>query len=182
MGFRKHRETDLERELRAQRPQPRDEFVRMLTGHSAAPKARRSLGSRPALPRIVLVAAITVVLAASLGVAGALGHATSSFKSLGTSVYHIVQTPQPSHTNGGNDGKSNDKGGKGNNGGSGNGDPGDDRDHDGRIPFHHEYHHLLPICHDGQVQYVPVVLYLPLLFSHGRHYWVPLSFNPPRCT
>jgi hypothetical protein len=160
MGFRRHRETDLERELRAQRPQPRAQFVQMIAGRNVEPTTHRGVASGRRVSRIALVAVVTVVLAASLGVTGALGHASTSIKSLGTSVYHIVH----SHT-----------------GRFQGGDPNDDHDHDGRIPFHHEYHHVLPICHDGQVQYVSVVLYLPLLFTPHHHYWIPLSFNPPRC-
>src|SRR5579862_3347582 len=90
MAFRNRRETDLERELRARRPHARDQFVEMLGRQFAAPKRRT--GFRPE-PRFALVAAATVVLAASLGVAGAVGYAKSSVTSFSDSIYHIVQPP-----------------------------------------------------------------------------------------
>src|SRR5579862_5277394 len=83
MGFRK-RETDLERELRAQRPQPREQFVQMLSRQNVAPKARRRRA-----PALALIAAVTVVLAASLGVAGALGNASHSLQTFYASASHI---------------------------------------------------------------------------------------------
>lgn len=162
MGFRKRRETDLERDLRAQRPQPRDQFVQMLGRQFAATKPRTSFR---AAPRIALVAAVTVVLAASLGVAGAVGYAKNSVQSFSTSVYHIVQTPSskstsnsqnsPNHQNGGKDGKD----------GSNNG--GGDGDGHGHQPFHHEYDHDVDICHNGHMESVPSKQYFYEL-KHGK--------------
>jgi hypothetical protein len=145
--WNKRRETGLERELRAQRPQPPAELVQRLCRESAT--ARRSL--RSLLPRIALVAAVTVVLVASLGAAGAVGYATKSVQALGSSVLHVVQSPQSAKTHGsqlGNKGNGNE--GKGN--GNGQGGDGDDHGHD---PFHHEYGHRVPICHHGEVIFVP---------------------------
>jgi hypothetical protein len=101
------------------------------------------------VPRLALVGAVTVVLAASLGAAGAVGYATKSAQNLGTSLFHIVQPPPPKTTgapsfsnsskggkgddrndnrngngnggNGGNGNGGNHNGGNGGNGGNGNG-------------------------------------------------------------
>ena len=91
MGFRK-RETDLERELRAQRPQPREEFVRSLS-KLVEPVSRPR---RSALPKVALVAAVTAVLAASLGVTGALGSAGGSIHIFGSSIVHLISPAHPS--------------------------------------------------------------------------------------
>ena len=97
MGFwKKTDETKLERELRAQRPQPRDEFVRMLSRQVTPIESAR----RFALPKVALVAAVTVALAVSLGVAGALGAARSPLNAFSVSVVHLVSPPSSasSHT------------------------------------------------------------------------------------
>ncbi|MGZ4360048.1 MAG: hypothetical protein ACXVZW_09740 [Gaiellaceae bacterium] len=145
MSWKKRRETELERELRAQRPQPRAELVQLLCRESAT--AQRSL--RGLFPRIALVGAVTVVLAASLGAAGAVGYATKSVHALSTSVLHVVQSPSTLlHS-----GKTN--GSQFGNKGNGNGQLGGDGDDHGRDPFHREYDHRVPICHHGQVVFVP---------------------------
>jgi hypothetical protein len=186
MGFwKERRETDLERELRAQRPQPRAELLQLLCRESATQRSRRSL-----VPRIALVGAVTVVLVASLGAAGAVGYATKSVEAFSHSVLHIVQSPSKSSSGAlfsslkggkkdgsqsgnkggsgkggsgkGGDGKgvgsgggSGNGNGNGNGGGNGNDRGGGDGDNRGHDPFHHEYDHRVPICHDGQVVYVP---------------------------
>src|SRR5581483_3760377 len=85
MGFRK-RESELEQRLRAERPQPRDEFVRSLSKLVEPVRPAR----RAAVPKLALVGALTVVLAASLGVTGALGAAGGSFSSFGSSIVHLI--------------------------------------------------------------------------------------------
>ena len=82
-------ETKLERELRAQRPQPRDEFVRRLS-RQVTPLRRRRL----ALPKVALVGAITATLAASLGAAGALGEGGNAVHSFTSSVSSLVSPPK----------------------------------------------------------------------------------------
>ena len=83
-------ETDLERELRAQRPEPPAELVRMLSRQiGPMPRTRRL-----ALPKVALVAAVTAALAASLGAAGALGAAGGSVHTFGVSVVHLVAPPK----------------------------------------------------------------------------------------
>ena len=179
MGFwRRHPETDLERRLLAERPQPPEGLLRLLSIESPAPPSR---GGR--VPRLAFVGAVTLVLAASLGVAGALGYASKSIQSFGTSVYHVVV---PAHTTSGSNGQGNDgkggngqgNGGNGNggngqgnggNGGNGNGGDGDGHGHD---PFHHEYDHRVPICRHGQEIQVPSKEYLYDLLHGDR---------PPPC-
>ena len=91
MGFGKKNDgTMLERELRAQRPQPPSELVRMLSRQIGPMERTRRL----ALPKLALVAAVTAALAASLGVAGALGSAGGSVHSFGVSVVHLVSPPK----------------------------------------------------------------------------------------
>ena len=91
MGFgKKNDETSLERELRAQRPQPPSELVRILSRQIGPMQRARRL----ALPKIALVAAVTAALAASLGAAGALGSAGGSVHAFGISVVHLVSPPK----------------------------------------------------------------------------------------
>jgi hypothetical protein len=91
MGFwNRTGETKLERQLRAERPQARDEFVHMLSRRIGPPeRARRHL-----LPKIALVAAVTAALAASLGAAGALGAAGGSVHAFSLGVVHLVSPPR----------------------------------------------------------------------------------------
>lgn len=135
MGFwSRLRETEVERTLRARAPRPSDELVRGISRMVATPRRRRG-----GLPKLALVGAVTTLLAASLGVAGALGYARESVHTFAHNVSHFVepkendhhgsQPPAPvfvfgsKHEDGhGNDGHGNGKGGDGNgNGGNGNG-------------------------------------------------------------
>ena len=162
------RETELERRLRAERPQPRAEFVQMISRKSATPRSYRSL-----IPRIALVGAVILVLAASLGAAGALGNATKSVETFGHSVLHVAQSPFNSSTDSKsakNEGSKTANIGNGN-GNNGNGNEGDGDNH-GNDPFHHEYDHKLPICHNGELIFVPAKEYFWRLL-HGD--------TPPPC-
>ncbi|MGZ6661120.1 MAG: hypothetical protein ACXVHL_27545, partial [Solirubrobacteraceae bacterium] len=58
-----------------------------------------------------------------------------------------------------------------NGGGNGNGNEGDGDGH-GHDPFHHQYDHKLPICHDGELIFVPAKEYFWRLL-HGD--------TPPPC-
>jgi hypothetical protein len=158
VGFwKKRRETDLERELRAQRPKPRAELLELLCRESAARRSLRSL-----VPRIALVGAVTVVLVASLGATGAVGYATKSVQALTNSVLHVVQSPSTSLRGGKTDGSySRYKVNR-----IGNGQEEGDGDDHGDDPFHHEYDHRVPICHDEQVVNVPSKEYFYRLL-HG---------------
>ena len=50
---------------------------------------------RVGCPKVALVAALTAVLAASLGAAGALGSARGSVHTFSLSVVHLVSPPKP---------------------------------------------------------------------------------------
>jgi len=153
------RETDLEHGLRAQRPQPREEFVRTLASRIEPQRPRRSLA-----PKLAFVAAVTAALAASLGAAGALGSARGSVSSLATSVSHLVTpakvtftaaTPQRSSANQHSTSTENtakpasepqpDENG---NTDYGNATP------THFPPFNHQYGIRIPICWQGHIIYV----------------------------
>jgi hypothetical protein len=93
MFGRRGHDSELERRLRAERPQAPDELVDRLASRIApVPRPRRATG-----PRLALIGAITAAIALSLGVAGAIGSARGSIQSFGRGVYHVVQ-PSPAHT------------------------------------------------------------------------------------
>jgi hypothetical protein len=117
-SWRKHRETDLERELRAQRPVPRADLVQRVTRMVSARPTRASL-----LPKIGIALAAASILAASLGVAGAVGYAKKSVETFGHSVVHVVQAPSAHFDKGGGKGPGGGSGG-GNSGNSGHGSSG----------------------------------------------------------
>ena len=163
MRFR-NRDTDLERELRAQRPEPREQFVQMLSGRpSATPKPLRNTARGRVAPRVALVAVVTVALAASLGVAGALGHASHSVQSFGKSVYSVVHSPS-SFTQ------------------SAKFDRTDPRENDdpGVLPIDWEYISFGPICISAHIVYVPTFLIAPLL-AFGPPFTAAKPTNPPSC-
>ena len=85
-------ETDLERELRARRPQHVIEFVRRLSGQITPLRREQRVG----FPKVALVAALTAVLVASLGAAGALGAARGPVHTFSLSVVHLVSPPRTS--------------------------------------------------------------------------------------
>jgi hypothetical protein len=150
--WQRNPEQDLERRLRSERPQAPDELVRTISARlPAAPRVARSDGRKVA-PRAILVAAATLALAASLGVVGAVGHASSSLSSFSRNVQHIVAAPAH-HAD--DRRRSDERGsvgpGNGNDLGflSGFGDP-----------FHRQYGILLPLCHDGQIIYVSPIEYV----------------------
>ena len=95
--WKRFRESEVERELRARRPKPPNELVDHISRLVASSK--RPSRSRVA-PKIALIAAVTAVMAASLGVAGALGQAGSSVHSFSNNVVHLVVV---NHHDGGND-------------------------------------------------------------------------------
>jgi hypothetical protein len=157
MFWGRDKETELERRLRAERPQAPDQLVRRLSAQlQPKPPARRSIA-----PRIALIAAVTGALVLSLGVAGAIGSATGSIHAFGRGAYHLVQPPAahsasdvvtPNHDTGGQD-------------------PLDPRFWLGREfgpppPFSQEYGGRIPICYHGQIIYVNLLEYF-WYFTHG---------------
>src|SRR5581483_4711783 len=174
------RESEVEQTLRARAPQPSDELVRGISRMVASRRPRRS-----ALPKLALVAAVTSLLAASLGVAGALGYARESVHSFTRDVSHFVEpgshdnhgqqsssqvvfssSKHDDHHSGGNGNDGN--GGNGGNDGNGNGGPngGDGHGHNGNgddgngdddhNPFGHQYGHRIPLCFHGYIIHVPI--------------------------
>ncbi len=141
MGFWKQAaETDLERELRAQRPQPRDEFVQSLTVGIAPARPARRLS----LPKVALVGAVTLVLAVSLGTAGALGAAGGSVRSFSVSVVHLVSPPKGASNSPDHVTTTTSSGGTVD---YGNATP-------THWPFQEQYGHMIPICWQGHIIYV----------------------------
>jgi len=103
--WRRNSDRDLERRLRDERPQARDEFVRMLAGESPTGSSwRRETGGKR-VPRLAVLAAATALLAASLGVTGALGSAPGPIGTFCHNFFHIVwSNKNGTKGDGGNDG------------------------------------------------------------------------------
>ncbi len=78
-----NRERGLENELRANRPQPRDEFVRTLAAR--VPARRRASGAL----RVALAAALTVVMLASVAGFGGVGYAAAPAKQVAKIVKKV---------------------------------------------------------------------------------------------
>jgi hypothetical protein len=92
----RRRSYDVEGELRANRPEPRSEFVSSLAEHVRS-------GRRPARGglRVALAGVLTVVLLAALAPVGALGSAGDAAKGLVSAASHVVGTharPTAGHT------------------------------------------------------------------------------------
>jgi len=185
MGFRK-RESDLEQRLRAERPRPSDEFVRSLS--KLVEPVRPARGA--AMPKLALVGALTVVLAASLGVTGALGAAGGSFSSFGSSIVHLIApanaspphvaivTPQTSSSS---SSSSTSTSSSTSSTPQNNPAPGEPDGHGGTDylnatphypPFNFQYGHQIPICWQGHLTYI----YPYELFWYFRHGALPYIF------
>lgn len=91
------RDRALGRKLRAARPQAREEFVRMLAERVPAQRVavRGSERRRSVVPRVVVIATVTVSVAVALGATGAASYAGGSLQSLSKSLAHVV-TPAAS--------------------------------------------------------------------------------------
>jgi uncharacterized repeat protein (TIGR02543 family) len=147
----KNPDGELERRLRAERPQPPERLLRMLGGEPAPAetrtveppvetrrrKPRHAPVTRPRVPRLVVLAAATAIVVGSLGTTGALATAGDSFGSFCKNVYHVISYHH--------------KDGDG-------GDKYKDKD-----PFRYQYDHKVPICLDGHVTYVSYYQYFYLL-------------------
>jgi hypothetical protein len=83
----RRRSFDLEGELRANKPEPRSEFVTSLAEHVRT-------GRRPARGgvRVALAGVLTVVLLAALAPVGALGSANNAAQSLVNAATRVVNT------------------------------------------------------------------------------------------
>jgi hypothetical protein len=154
MGLWNKNEPKLERELRAQRPQARDEFVRTLS-RQVAPLERRP---RSALPKVALVAAVTAVLAVSLGVAGAFGAARGPVHTFSISVVNLVSPPHSPSSNTSTSTTTTNTDGLTSHADA----------TPTHFPFQSQYGHLIPICWQGHIIYV-TPRELIWYFFHGAH-------------
>ena len=92
-GFFRSRDEgpDLERELRAGRPQPRDEFVQMLEGRVRETPRRAARGGF----RVAFVGAITACMLFALASVGGLGQAASAVGDVAVTAKRIVKKKGP---------------------------------------------------------------------------------------
>ncbi len=84
------RDDDLERELRAQRPEPRPEFLNVLESRIHGDRHRRPARSL----RLGLAAALTAAVLVALAGFGGLGYAASGVTQAVRSVVHVVAPVQ----------------------------------------------------------------------------------------
>jgi hypothetical protein len=99
------REEELERRLRAERPEPRSEFVHALTDHVMSRRYRRS-----ARLRVVFAGAITAAAVVSLSAFGGLGYAASAAKHAAGQAEAIVTGATHDEGQNGNSGKNAESG------------------------------------------------------------------------
>lgn len=157
--------TRLGDELRASRPEPRQELLDELVARTQADR-RPARTSRPVAarrPRFALASGFLVLVLALLASFGGVGYATSSVKGAAKAVSHAVsgkkdngsRTTQSSRRGNDDDGPGNN-GNNGNNGNGGNGgNQGDDDDedehHGGGDPWVHQYSRYVLVCYPFQV-------------------------------
>jgi hypothetical protein len=137
--MRRRTQTDLERRLRDDRPEPGEDFVAMLAARIEPVGGRRS----SITPRIAAVLAATAALTASLGVAGALGSASGSVQAFGRGVFHLVQPSRSVSPAGAAGSPARQPGGS---------DPSFGFGRVGELPpFGREFGGTYPICRHGQI-------------------------------
>jgi predicted lysophospholipase L1 biosynthesis ABC-type transport system permease subunit len=83
----RRRSYEVEGELRAQRPEPRSEFVTSLAEHVRSSRRPARAGIR-----VALAGALTVALLAALAPVGALGSASSAAKGVVSAAARVVGT------------------------------------------------------------------------------------------
>jgi hypothetical protein len=154
--FERHKGSDLGRQLRRNRPEPRAEFLAMLSDRiEDRPRHRRGVSMR-----LVLVGAVTAVMLIAMSAVGGLAYAGSGVRSVAKDVQVVVVAPvaafssfmnsDSSKRGGGDQGGQGGQGGD--HGGQGGGQGGDHGDHghpgdDGHHGHDHEYGHKKHICH-----------------------------------
>jgi hypothetical protein len=91
-GFFRGRQkgVDLERELRARRPEPREEFLHALEAR-VQESPRRARGGF----RVAFVGAVTAVMLFALASVGGLGHAASAVSDVAVTAKRIVKKKGP---------------------------------------------------------------------------------------
>src|SRR5689334_22807923 len=90
MRFR--RRDELERQLRQDRPQPRDEFVSRLAQRVTPEPVRRRGWS------VALAASLTMLLVVAFALTGGIGYASSAVKGGTNAVTNLVTSDSNSHT------------------------------------------------------------------------------------
>jgi hypothetical protein len=86
--FLRQRRIDLERELRAQRPEPRPELVTMISGRVERSRSRGRV-------RLAFGAALTAALLVAVASVGGVGFAASSANQVAKSIIRITHTSHP---------------------------------------------------------------------------------------
>jgi hypothetical protein len=172
--WKRGKDRSIEQLLRANRPEPRDEFAASVLSQvtdAPAPTAPRRTGSPR---RFALALALTVV---ALGLAGVLGGITAATAGLGGIAHVATKAVTPSHTTSStvrttsSTKKDKDsKGSKGDEGGKcGDGDnDADDKgcgDHDGD---HHQY--KVGVCHWANHKYVLIFVSPNGAANHLKHH------------
>ena len=157
--FERRKGSDLERQLRRNRPEPRPEFLAMLSDRiDDRPRYRRGVSMR-----LVLVGAVTAVMLVAMSAVGGLAYAGSGVRSVANGVKVVVAAPVAAFNSfvssdsskkgdrgnqGGQGGGQGNQGGQGDRGGQGGqGDRGGHGD-DGHHGHDHEYGHKRHICHN----------------------------------
>jgi hypothetical protein len=136
-GFWK-RGDEIERKLRAERPEPRSEFVQSLADDVSSKRHRR-----PTRMRVVFVTAVTGALALSLSTFGGLSYAASAVKHVAVAVVAPVTHDDGGH---GQDNKP---------------------DHNGSVSSAQaQYGNKVTVCHHGITLSINVHA-LPAHLAHG---------------
>jgi hypothetical protein len=133
--FKRGKDSELERELRRNRPQPRDEFVQMLSNRVE----RESRLGRSLRSRIAGVAIASAVMLAAVGAFGGIGYAANSVKDVVKVAKSVVVAAKGDDKKSNGDNKGGDNKGGGDKGGKGD---------DGGKPDDKEYGHKKKICHN----------------------------------
>jgi hypothetical protein len=128
--FKRGKDSELERELRRNRPQPRDEFVQMLSNRVE----RQSRLGRSLRSRIAGVAVASAVMLAAVGAFGGIGYAANGVKDIVKVAKSVVVAAKGDAKKSGGD----NKGGNGDKGKGDNGGKPDDK----------QYGHKKKICHE----------------------------------
>jgi hypothetical protein len=176
--WQRGKDRSIEQLLRANRPEPRDEFAASVLSQvtdAPAPVAPRRTGSPR---RFALALALTVV---ALGLAGVLGGITAATAGLGGIAHVATKAVTPSHTQsttvkttssknetnkGGKSGDNNgDKDGLSQKGHDNDGDDDDSGDHDGD---HHQY--KVGVCHWANHKYVLIFVSPQGAANHLKHH------------
>lgn len=127
---------DLERRLRQDRPEPRPEFLAMLSDRIAD----RPRHSRAMSRRFALVGAVTAVMLIAMSAVGGLGYAAAAVQGVASAAKAVVVAPAKSDNKESSKSENNQSGNSGNNESGNKDDKGDKADKK-------EYGHKEKMCH-----------------------------------